>query len=99
MGPELREYLVEVYGEDGLPFDTRFGNGDAIGADVVQAINEAYEANTVREEWQAGDLLLVDNLRTAHGREPFEGPREVVVAMADAVRVTDCSPTIDLVGS
>ena len=99
MGPELREYLVEVYGEDGLPFNTRFGNGDAIGADVVQAINEAYEANTVREGWQAGDLLLVDNLRTAHGREPFEGPREVVVAMADPVRVTDGSPTIDPAGS
>src|SRR5207247_347105 len=83
---------------DGLPFNTRFGNGDAIGADVVQAINEAYEANTVREGWQAGDLLLVDNLRTAHGREPFEGPREVVVAMADPVRVTDGSPTIDPAG-
>jgi alpha-ketoglutarate-dependent taurine dioxygenase len=89
MAPELREYLVEMYGEDGLPFNTRFGNGDPIGADVVQAINEAYEANTVREGWQAGDLLLVDNLRTAHGREPFEGPREIVVAMADAVRVSD----------
>jgi len=99
MAPELREYLVDVYGEDGLPFNTRFGNGDPIGADVVQAINEVYEANTVSERWQAGDLLLVDNLRTAHGREPFEGPREVVVAMADAVRVTDGSPTIDLVGS
>src|SRR6266496_3794815 len=98
LAAELREYLVDVYGEDGLPFNTRFGNGDPIGADVVQTINEAYEANTVREGWQAGDLLLVDNLRTAHGREPFEGPREVVVAMADAVRVTDCSPTIDLVG-
>ena len=88
IAPEVREYLVDVYGEDGLPFNTRFGNGDPIGADVVQVINEAYEANTVRERWQAGDLLLVDNVRTAHGREPFEGPREVVVAMADAVRVT-----------
>ena len=89
MAPELREYLVDTYGADGLPFDTRFGNGDPIGPDVVQAINEAYEANTLREAWQAGDLLLVDNVRTAHGREPFEGPREVVVAMADAARVTD----------
>ncbi len=87
--PEVREYLVEVYGQDGLPFNTCFGNGDPIGADVVQAINEAYEANTVREGWQAGDLLLVDNVRTAHGREAFEGPRDVVVAMADAVRVTE----------
>jgi alpha-ketoglutarate-dependent taurine dioxygenase len=94
MDPEVREYLVEMYGEDGLPFDTRFGNGDPIGADIVQAINEAYEAHAVRESWQAGDLLLVDNVGTAHGREPFEGPREIVVAMADAVHLADCSPGI-----
>jgi hypothetical protein len=38
--------------------------------------------------------MLVDNVRTAHGRESFEGPREVVVAMADAVRRADRSPTM-----
>jgi len=85
MDPEVREYLVDIYGEEGLPFDTRLGNGDRIGADVVQAIQSAYEASSAREPWQAGDLLLVDNVRTAHGREPFKGTREVVVAMADAV--------------
>src|SRR5216110_656216 len=99
MDPELREYLVDIYGEDGLPFNTRFGNGDPIGADVIQLINEVYEANTVRERWQAGDLMLVDNVRTAHGRERFEGPREVLVAMADAVNLADCSPTIEVTGS
>jgi alpha-ketoglutarate-dependent taurine dioxygenase len=87
LAAELREYLVEVYGADGLPFNTRFGNGDPIGPDIVQTINETHEAHTVREPWQAGDLLVVDNIRTAHGREPFEGPREVVVALADAVRL------------
>ena len=97
--PEVREYLVDIYGEDGLPFNTRFGNGDAIGADVVQLINEVYEANTARERWQAGDLMLVDNVRTAHGRERFEGPREVLVAMADAVHLADCSPTIEVTAS
>src|SRR2546426_7039278 len=30
---EVREYLVDLYGEDGLPFNTRFGNGDPIGED------------------------------------------------------------------
>ena len=54
MAPELREYLVDVYGADGLPFNTAFGNGDPIGADVVQVINEVYEAHAVREPWQAG---------------------------------------------
>src|SRR2546425_79598 len=97
--PEVREYLVDIYGEDGLPFNTRFGNGDPIGADVVQLIDEVYEANTARERWQAGDLMLVDNVRTAHGRERFEGPREVLVAMADAVHLADCSPTIEVTAS
>jgi alpha-ketoglutarate-dependent taurine dioxygenase len=85
MDPEVREYVLDVYGQDGLPFNTRFGNGDPIGADVVQVINEVYEAKTVRDPWQAGDLMLVDNVRTTHGREPFEGSREVLVAMAEAL--------------
>jgi alpha-ketoglutarate-dependent taurine dioxygenase len=97
MDPEVREYLVDVYGVDGLPFNTRFGNGDPIGEDVVQLLNTAYEAATGREPWQAGDLMLVDNVRTAHSREPFVGPREVLVAMADAVRLADCSPTIEVI--
>jgi alpha-ketoglutarate-dependent taurine dioxygenase len=92
--PEVREYLVDMYGGDGLPFNTRFGNGDPIGADVVQLLNQVYEHNTVREPWQAGDLMLVDNIRTAHSREAYEGPREVLVGMADPVRLADCSPTV-----
>jgi hypothetical protein len=96
IGPEVREYLVELYGEDGLPFNTRFGDGEPIGADVVQSINAVYDACTVRERWQAGDLMLVDNVRTAHGREAFDGPREVVVAMADAMRLTECSPILEV---
>src|SRR5262245_11890746 len=95
LAPEVREYLVDVFGGDGLPFNTRFGDGGPIGADVVRTINEAYDAHAARERWEAGDLLLVDNVRTAHAREPFEGPREVVVAMADAVRLADRSPAIE----
>ncbi len=87
LAPDVREYLVDVYGQEGQPFNTRFGNGDPIGPDVVQVINETYEAHTVREPWEAGDLLVVDNIRTAHGREAFEGPREIVVALADGVRL------------
>ena len=95
MDPEVREYLVELYGQDGLPFNTRFGSGDPIGPEVIEVIDEVYERNTAFEPWQSGDLLLLDNVRTAHGREHFEGPREVLVAMADAVRLADCRPTIE----
>ncbi|WP_448608152.1 TauD/TfdA family dioxygenase [Geodermatophilus sp. URMC 60] len=93
LAEEVREYLVDVYGEDGLPFNTRFGNGDPIGEDVVQVVNEVYEAHTARDPWQDGDLLLVDNIRTAHSREAYEGPREVLVGLADPTRLTEHGPT------
>lgn len=96
MDPEVREYLVDVYGSDGLPFNTRFGNGDPVGEDVVRTINEVYEARTLREPWRSGDLLLIDNIRTAHSREPFEGPREVLAALGNPVRLTDCAPTTEV---
>lgn len=96
MEPELREYLVDCYGEDGLPFNTRLGNGEPIDADTVALITEVYTASTVRESWQAGDLMLVDNIRAAHGREPFKGKREVLVAMANPVNVSDCSRTVSM---
>jgi hypothetical protein len=93
LAEEVREYLVDVYSVDGLPFNTRFGNGDPIGEEVVALINQVYEAHTDRELWQDGDLLLVDNVRTAHNREAYEGPREVLVGMADPVRVSASSPS------
>ncbi|HEX6810009.1 MAG TPA: TauD/TfdA family dioxygenase [Planctomycetota bacterium] len=96
MEAELREYLVDVYGADGLPFSTRFGDGSAIGADVVHLINDAYEANAATEPWQSGDLMLVDNIRMAHARERFEGQREVLVAMSDPVKLADRAPTIEV---
>nr|WSY50698.1 TauD/TfdA family dioxygenase [Streptomyces sp. NBC_00886] len=93
MEPEVREYLIDVYGAESLPFNTRFGNGDPVGDDVVSAINEAYEQHVRREPWRSGDLLLVDNIRTAHGREPFDGPREVLAGLGDPVRPADVAPT------
>jgi alpha-ketoglutarate-dependent taurine dioxygenase len=87
LDPEVREYLVDVYGPDGLPFTTSFGDGDPITPDVVELLNHVYEAHTSREPWQSGDLLLVDNIGTAHSREPYDGEREVLVGMAEPIRV------------
>lgn len=93
MAAEVHEYLVDVYGADGLPFNTRYGNGDPIPAEVVQAINQVYDELTVREPWESGDLMLVDNIRTAHSREAYQGARDVLVGLADPVRAADWSGT------
>jgi alpha-ketoglutarate-dependent taurine dioxygenase len=91
--PEVREYLVEMYGADGLPFNTGFGSGEPLTEEIVEQINAVYEAHTVREPWQTGDLMLVDNIRTAHSREAYQGPREILVGMAEPVRLADASPS------
>ncbi|MGW5650490.1 TauD/TfdA family dioxygenase [Streptomyces humi] len=95
LAPEVREYLVDVYGPDGLPFNTRHGDGSPITEDVVQTINTTYEAHTRRDPWQAGDLLLVDNIRTAHSREAFGGDRQILVGMAEPVRPTEDCPAVE----
>jgi alpha-ketoglutarate-dependent taurine dioxygenase len=94
--PEIREFLVDMYGVDGLPFNTRFGNGDAIGEDVIELLNQVYVDHTALEPWQSGDLLLVDNISTAHSREPFDGPREVLVGLGNPVDLATCSPTVEV---
>ncbi|MFD7941387.1 TauD/TfdA family dioxygenase [Streptomyces sp. NPDC059755] len=90
---EVRETLIEVFGKEGLPFDTRFGNGEEIGEEVAKQLDNAYEEITLRESWQPGDLMIVDNILSAHGRESFTGSRKVLVAMGDPVDLADCHPT------
>lgn len=85
MDPAVREYLVAEFGADGLPFTTRYGDGELIDPEVIDLINDVYDAQTMREPWQAGDVLMVDNLRMAHSREPYGGSREVLVALGDPV--------------
>ena len=59
MKPEVREFLIGMYGEDGLPFTTLFGDGEPISPEIVETINEAYDACTIREPLRAGRLAAV----------------------------------------
>lgn len=83
----VREYLTDVYGPDSLPFNTAYGDGSPIPDEVIDTINQAYQQATRREPWQSGDLMLLDNLRMAHSREPYEGEREIVVILGRPVRL------------
>ena len=52
-------------------------------------IGETYEKNAVRFKWREGDMVTLDNMITAHARDPFVGPRKIVVALGDLVQGAD----------
>lgn len=82
MDPAVREFLVATMGRDGLPFETALGDGSPLPAGDVETVHAGYELITAWVTWQAGDVLLLDNLRTAHSVEPFTGQREMAVMHA-----------------
>lgn len=64
-----------------MPFVAYYGDGTEISEEELQDISDAYEQTRRAFPWQKGDLLLVDNLLMAHGRSPYSGDREILVAM------------------
>jgi alpha-ketoglutarate-dependent taurine dioxygenase len=66
-----------------LPNNTYYADGTDIEPGVLAELRAAYLAEMVTFSWQPGDILMLDNMLVAHGREPFTPPREVVVGMAE----------------
>jgi alpha-ketoglutarate-dependent taurine dioxygenase len=87
LAPELLRALRRLYGDDDLPRTTRFGGGGRLSAQEIADIESAYARHTHEICWQSGDVVLVDNMRIAHGRAPYSGERKVLVAMAAPARV------------
>ncbi|OLZ52703.1 TauD/TfdA family dioxygenase [Amycolatopsis keratiniphila] len=85
----VRLGLLEMYGEEGLPSNTYYGDGAPIPDVVTEHLRSCYRSAAVRFDYHRDDVLVVDNMRTAHGREPFTGPRRIAVAMAEPSRGPD----------
>ncbi|MBD2523669.1 MULTISPECIES: TauD/TfdA family dioxygenase [unclassified Nostoc] len=81
--PSIREPLLAEFPESDLPHNTYYGDGSAIEPAVLDEIRSAYQQEMVIFPWQAGDILMLDNMLTAHGRMPFVGARKIAVGMAE----------------
>ena len=79
---EVREALTAVYEDDELPRNAYFGDDEAISEEDIAEVNAVYAKVSLAMPWQAGSVLMVNNMLTAHGREPFTGARRVLVAMS-----------------
>jgi NRPS condensation-like uncharacterized protein/acyl carrier protein/alpha-ketoglutarate-dependent taurine dioxygenase len=80
-----RASLLSVFGEENLPRNVYYGDGTPIEDSVMAEIQAVYAQAAVSFPWQAGDILMLDNMLAAHSRNPFIGSRKIVVAMGEMI--------------
>jgi alpha-ketoglutarate-dependent taurine dioxygenase len=83
LAPEVRESLLMLFDEADLPANAYFGDGTPIEDRMIEEINEAFKQASVSFPWQPRDVLMLENMLVAHGREPYAGARRILVAMAE----------------
>lgn len=84
-----REALLAGFKEEDLPTNTYYGDGSPIEPAVLESLREVYQQAMVTFPWQKGDILFLDNMLAVHGRNPFVGPRQVLVGMAEALNIKE----------
>jgi alpha-ketoglutarate-dependent taurine dioxygenase len=81
-----RHALRSLFAEEDLPRNCYYGDGSPIPDAAMAHILDVYARLEVSFPWQRGDVLLVDNLLTAHARNPFTGERKILVALGEMTR-------------
>ena len=78
-----------MLGEEWLPRNVYYGDGSPIEDAIVDETRQLSRECAVQFVWQEQDILMVDNMLVAHAREPFVGPRKIVVAMGEMIGQED----------
>lgn len=81
---EVRDWLLAAFGEHNLPHNVYFGDGSPLETGMLDEVARVCDEQSITFRWNEGDVLVLDNMLTAHGRKPFEGKRKVVVGMSEA---------------
>ncbi len=66
-----------------LDVHATYGDGSPIPDHEIKEVVDTFWKNLSVFSWKTGDVLLIDNYSVSHGRHPFSGPREILVAWTD----------------
>jgi alpha-ketoglutarate-dependent taurine dioxygenase len=89
LDPITRESLLTSFKPEDLPRNCYYGDGTPIEDSVMEEICGVYQQLEAVFPWQKGDVLLLDNILSAHARNPFVGDRKLFVAMGEMKSYTE----------
>lgn len=78
---ETYEALIQAMREDEFRLNAYFGDRTLLDVAELEHVREVVRDEMVLVPWQRGDVLILDNMLTAHGRMPFKGARRIMLAM------------------
>ncbi|HEV2880095.1 MAG TPA: TauD/TfdA family dioxygenase [Pyrinomonadaceae bacterium] len=78
---ETYELLTSTMKEEEFRLNSYYGDGMPLDLSALNHAREVIRRQMVLVPWRAGDILILDNLLTAHGRLPFTGARKILLAM------------------
>jgi alpha-ketoglutarate-dependent taurine dioxygenase len=81
LASDVARDMLSVYREEDLPRNVYFGDGSPIDAADLDCIRAVYDDVKFHFDWQKDDIVLLDNMLYTHGRQPFSGPRKILVGM------------------
>ena len=82
VGLDSGDECKSATGEASLGNHAVYGDGSEIEVADLEHIREVSRQCEVAFPWQRGDVMVIDNVLSMHGRKPFSGKRQVVVSMA-----------------
>ncbi len=90
-----RKSLSSVFAERDLPRNCYYGDGSPIEDAVMNQILALYRQLEVSFPWRRNDIMLLDNVLTAHARNPFVGERKLLVAMGEMLSYAEADHESD----
>jgi hypothetical protein len=85
--------------EADLPRNCCYGDGQPIADAAMDHILDTYQRLEIVFRWETNDILMLDNIAVAHGRNPYRGERQLLVALGSMTTWDDAARGVATAGA